>query len=222
MNKTIRAVSALLLTSLCVSAPVLAGTTSKYKKKKPATKPPISLQVSTLTLAPGTPIATSPTQDTIYVDPQKEQQETLRVNATIANSRGQVVVPANSQIIGVFQPAPGGARFIANKVITPDGKTYTIVASSDLIHDQKDPRSSSLGAMAGDAGIGAAGGAAVSAILNGGRLDPLTIAGGAAAGAIVGNVGAKQVVVVDRNQPLNLHLDQTLQVQPQSYYNQPR
>jgi outer membrane lipoprotein SlyB len=75
-------------------------------------------------------------------------------------------------------------------------------ATSELLRDVKDPRETTTGSILTDAGIGAAGGAAVGGIL--GRVSVGSVLGGAAAGAIIGNVTAQRVVVIEPNQTLTL------------------
>ncbi len=125
------------------------------------------------------------------------------VNAIVSQS-GRVVVPAGSEIRGDVVPVQGGGQFIAKQIVV-NSKPHNFTAQSGTIHDVKDPRETSVGAIAGDAVIGAVGGAVVSQVLKG-RIDVGEVVGGAAAGAIIGNVTAPQAVVINKNDQFDLQL----------------
>ncbi len=128
-------------------------------------------------------------------------EQSLRVNSS--TTFNGVSIPAGSIIRGQFEPVAGGLRYVANGVQI-GSRVYTLQAVSDVIHDVKDPRETSSGAMLGDAAIGAAGGALVTEVFGDASLGG--IVGGAAAGVIVGNVTAQRVVVLEPNQPIALQL----------------
>ncbi len=141
-----------------------------------------------------------PNSEALYLNPDTTVEQSLQVGAaTSLNGRN---IPAGSVVRGRFEPAPGGVRYVATAVEVGN-QVYTINAASELLRDIKDPRETSTGAILTDAGIGAAGGAAVGGILRG-RLSVGSILGGAAAGAIIGNTTAQRVVVIEPNQTLTL------------------
>ena len=71
------------------------------------------------------------------------------------------------------------------------------------MRDNKDPRQTSAGAIATDAAIGAAGGYVLGEVF--GDAGFWEIAGGAAAGVLVGNTTAPLVVVVRPDQEIALY-----------------
>ena len=93
-------------------------------------------------------------------------------------------------------------RYVA-EAVTYDDRSYTINASSEVIEDVKDPRDTSAGSIAEDAGIGAAAGAVLGEVV--GDAGAAEIVGGAAAGAATGNVTAERVVVIEPNSPIALY-----------------
>jgi hypothetical protein len=95
-----------------------------------------------------------------------------------------ITIPAGATIVGRYEPAPGGLRYVANAVVFGD-RSYRISAVSETIEDVKDPRDTSAGAIAEDAAIGAAGGAIIGEIFGG--IDVEEIIGGAVAGGYVRN-----------------------------------
>ncbi|MEN9229840.1 MAG: hypothetical protein Q6L68_02950 [Thermostichus sp. DG02_5_bins_236] len=131
----------------------------------------------------------------------------LAVTQGIYDAQGRLVIPAGSRIYGQMEPAPGGSRFIGTSIVI-GGRTYSLRASSNIIHDEKDPRQYSGDAIASDAAIGAAAGAVLGALTGGVSVG--NVLGGAAAGVIVGNVTAPQVVVLRPGQSLNLTLEAPL------------
>jgi hypothetical protein len=138
---------------------------------------------------------------TLYLGNGDVVEQSLRVNS--ATTFNGVSIPAGSVIRGQFEPVTGGLRYVANGVQI-GSRVYTLRAVSDTLHDVKDPRETSSGAMLGDAAIGAAGGALVTEVFGDASLGG--IVGGAAAGVIVGNVTAQRVVVIEPNQAIPLQL----------------
>lgn len=144
--------------------------------------------------------ATSAQSQTLYLNNDRTYSYNL-----IARERGaigDVTVPAGATITGKFVPADGGLRYVA-EAVTYDDYSYTINASSGVIKDVKDPRDTSAGAIAKDAGIGAAGGTVLGEVL--GDAGAAEIVGGAAAGAATGNLTADRVVVVEPNSAIALY-----------------
>ena len=149
----------------------------------------------------------------IALQAESAQEETLYLNNDrtysynlVARERGVidgVVIPAGATIVGKYVPAEGGLRYVA-EAVTYDDYSYTISASSGVIKDVKDPRDTSAGAIAGDAGIGAAGGAILGEVL-GDEANVEEIIGGAAVGAATGNITADRVVVVEPDSAIALY-----------------
>ena len=143
---------------------------------------------------------------------QSAQEETLYLNNDrtysynlIAQERGVidgVVIPAGATIVGKYVPAEGGLRYVA-EAVTYDDYSYTIDAASGVIKDVKDPRDTSVGAIAKDAGIGAAGGTILGEVF--GDAGAAEIIGGAAAGAATRNLTTDRVMVVEPNSAIALY-----------------
>ena len=128
------------------------------------------------------------------IEAKSAQKETLYLNnnrtsynliATQRGTIGNVTVPVGATIVGKYVPSEGGLRYEA-QAVTYDQYSYTINASSQTLTDVKDPRDTSTGAVAEDAGIGAAGGLILCEVLG----------GSAAAGAATGNLTADRIVVI--------------------------
>ncbi|MEO0835608.1 MAG: hypothetical protein AAFY16_06395 [Cyanobacteria bacterium J06642_3] len=144
--------------------------------------------------------ATSAQQSTLYLNNDRSYSYNL-----IAQERGvidNVTIPKGATIVGKYIPAEGGLRYVA-EAVTYDGFSYSISATSGIMKDVKDPRDTSAGAIATDAGIGAAGGTILGEIF--GSAGVGEIVGGAAAGAAVGNLTADRVVVIEPEAPIALY-----------------
>lgn len=144
--------------------------------------------------------AKSAQSETLYLNNDRTYSYNL-----IAKERGEidgVTVPVGATIVGKYVPADGGLRYVA-EAVTYDEYSYTIEASSGVIKDVKDPRDTSAGATAEDAGIGAAGGTVLGEVF--GDAGAAEIIGGAAAGAVTGNLTADRVVVIEPNSTIVLY-----------------
>lgn len=148
----------------------------------------------------------------ISLKAESAQEETLYLNNDrtysynlIAQERGVIdgiVIPAGATIVGKYVPAEGGLRYVA-EAVTYGNYSYNISASSGVIKDVKDPRDTSAGAIAEDAGIGAAGGTILGEVF--GDAGAAEIIGGAAAGVATGNITADRVVVIEPNSTIALY-----------------
>lgn len=144
--------------------------------------------------------ATSAQDETLYLNSDRSYTYNLEVSNDLRI--GSLNIPAGSIIRGRYEPADGGLRYVANAAEI-NGRTYNLKATSDVIEDVKDPRDTSVGAIAGDAGIGAAGGLVLGEIFGDAEIEE--VVGGAVAGGIVGNVTADRVVVIKPDQPITLY-----------------
>ncbi len=144
--------------------------------------------------------ATSAQKETLYLNNDRVYSYTL-----IASERGKIdgiVVPTGATIVGRYEPAKGGLRYVARAVVY-DKYTYRISAASRVLEDVKDPRDTSAGAIAADAAIGAAAGIVLGEIF--GDADAVEVIGGAAAGVAVGNITADRVVVIEPERSIVLY-----------------
>jgi uncharacterized protein YcfJ len=166
---------------------------------------PRQFNVGISKLSAGTTISVGPNpqQGALYLNNDRTYPYSLLVAEDVLDNNGNVAIPANSEIRGTFRPAKGGLVYVADS-ISINGRIYTVNATSKLLRDVKDPRYQEGGKIAGDAAIGAAGGAVIGLLTGGVNLGG--ILGGAATGAVVGNVTAPQVVVIDPNNPVDIRL----------------
>ena len=199
-----------MLTSVAVTA-LIASPSNAFSSDRSQTKLQANNQTnklaqvfrSTFNLPVGQAIATKINrQDTLYINKGETVKTSLLVAQDISANNGTVLIPAGAVIEGQFVPAEGGSKFVAQK-FTSRGATVRLQAESALINDIKDPRETNAGAILTDAGIGGAAGAVLSGILRG-NVQILDILGGAAAGAVIGNVTAPQVTVIEPSTVVNI------------------
>ena len=156
----------------------------------PALADSVTTNQSLIALSPAI-AARSAEEKILYLN--KERTYSYNLIATRSGRIGNVQVPVGATIVGQYVPIEGGLQYVA-KAVVYDRYSYNVSAFSGRLKDVKDPRDTSVGAVAGDAGIGAAGGAIIGEILGDAELG----AGiGAATGAAIGNLSADRVVVVD-------------------------
>jgi hypothetical protein len=200
---------ALSLSLSMALTPMLSVRAADYPVLEPDVNAPqannrrFSVGVARLEQGAAVPVA-APSNSTQYLDPGRDANASLVISQDVMDNRGGIVLPKGSEVRGRFAPVNGGLKFLADGVLI-NGQYTSLRASSDVIPDEKDPREYEGGAIAGDAGIGAASGALLGALTGGVSLGG--VLGGAAAGVIVGNVTAPRVVVVRPDRSVNLRLD---------------
>ncbi|MEN9252648.1 MAG: hypothetical protein Q6L49_12115 [Thermostichales cyanobacterium HHBFW_bins_127] len=163
-------------------------------------------QLRTLQLQQGTVIPTTSAagDEPLYFANDTVQNASFVVSQPIYDGAGRLVIPAGSVISGQMQPVQGGLRFVAS-FLTINNRSYSIRATSPLLHDEKDPRHTTAQATVEDAIIGGAAGAILGALTGG--VTTSNVIGGAVAGVVVGNVTAPQVVVIRPGQIVNVTLE---------------
>lgn len=181
--------------SWAAGATLLLGALSLFPEAGLSQKNPQQILAQSSTIA-----ANSAQEETLYLNNDRIYNYNLIASesSTIDNVR----IPSGATIVGRYEPAKGGLRYVAKAVVYGD-RTYRINAVSEVIEDVKDPRDTSAGAIAEDAGIGAAAGTVLGEVF--GDADVEEIVGGAVAGGVVGNVTADRVVVIESDRPITLY-----------------
>ncbi len=183
------AIASTLLSLGAVVSPVLA------QESIPAQTEPVIVAQTTQTLT-----AEIRGDETLYLNKDEVHEYNLRLQERTAV--GDRFLPEGSIIRGQFEPVDGGLRYVADSVEVGD-RILDLNAVSDTFTDQKDPRQTDADDIIEDAAIGAAGGLIIGEVL--GDADFLEILGGAAAGVVVGNVTAQNVVVIEPDQSILLY-----------------
>jgi hypothetical protein len=149
--------------------------------------------------------------DKIVVAPNETAPLTLKVARNIRNSRGTLLIPKNSKIVGELQPADGGVRFVATELVLSGNRRLPIDATSDVITQTEDVgRGTDTGSILKGAVVGAGAATAIQAVTGAHHIGLGTTLGGAGLGAVGGLLlgGGKKtrVVVIRPNSDLNLTL----------------
>lgn len=155
-------------------------------------------------------------EEKILVTPEETVPVTLYVAANVRDSRGNTLVPYDSEIVGRIEPSEdeSGSLFVAREIVFPNGNSQSIDAVSRVVTRRETVKK---GANTGDILKGAAIGAGAAAVLSEifGDIGAIEVLGGAGAGALAGLLlGGNQVelISIDPNNDLDLTLQTDLAV----------
>ena len=169
-----------------------------------------------LRIPAGTYIAVEYKKEKIVIAPDESMSVTLKVKEDIRTTRGTVLIPEGSEIIGELKPALGGTQFLAEQVIINDAKKYPLDAVSRVITETRTvERGASAGEILRGAAIGGAAATALSGILGDKAIATEEVLGGAGIGAIAGVILGRnktEVIVIRPEEDLNLRLRSDLVV----------
>lgn len=170
-----------------------------------------------ITIPTGTSIPVRYDQaEKIVVSPDETMPLTLTVAADIVNRSGRVLIPAGSQIVGELQPANGGSQFVADELVTYQGRRQSINATSNVFNTTRVSRGTSAGSILKGAAAGSAAAAALAGLTGNRNISAGEVLIGTGAGAVGGLVlGRKKadVVVIDPSSDLDLTLRSSLSLQ---------
>jgi S-layer homology domain len=137
---------------------------------------------------------------------------TLTVAQNVVTDRGDIVIPAGSQVAGKLKPAPGGSQFVAEKLILTNGQEYQIDAKSEVISKtQTVKKGTNLGTIVKNTVLGASAAAAVSAVTGDRAIATEEVLGGAAIGGLIGLFFGKNsvdLIAIDPDTDLQMTIGQ--------------
>ena len=141
---------------------------------------------------------------------------TLTISQNVITDKGDLVIPAGSRVVGKIQPAQGGSQFVAQKLITPSGKEYGIMASSEVITKTETiKKGTSTRGIIQNTALGAGAAAAVAAVTGDRAVATEEVLGGAAIGAITGiffNKKSVDLIVIDPDTDLQMTIGRSFEV----------
>ncbi|MEA5570479.1 S-layer homology domain-containing protein [Calothrix sp. UHCC 0171] len=143
---------------------------------------------------------------------------TLTVSQNVVTERGQVIIPAGSQVVGQLKPVKGekGSQFVADKLILTNGQEYAINAQSEPITKiETIQKGSRLSSALKSAVYGAGAAAAVSVVTGDRAIATEEVLGGAAIGGLIGAFFGKKsvdLIVIDPDTDLQMTIGQNLQI----------
>lgn len=214
---TTRAEVAAFIYQALVSTGNVASISSPYIVGQAPTQP---TQPSQVRIPSGTVIPVRyEDADRILVAPNEPKPVpiTLTVAQNVVDSRGNVLIPAGSQVTGEIRTVQGGAQFVANEIVLSNGKRLPVNASSEVITKTETiRRGASVGDIVKNTALGAAAAAAISGVTGDRKIDLDEVLGGAGAGALVGVfLGRDRVdlIAIDPDTDLSMTLDSDLVIQ---------
>ncbi len=145
----------------------------------------------------------------LKLKPGQRQQGILSLQSPIVDTRGQVVVPQGSVVLGEFDTNPDGSRF-TTQALSIANRSLPFNTQSELLAVKK--RVPSANQFLRNTGIGAGAGAVTGAIA--GAFAPLLF-GGAAAGAAITYLIAPKEAIIQPGQILQVKLMQDFFSNPQ-------
>ncbi|MBT9313772.1 S-layer homology domain-containing protein [Leptothoe kymatousa] len=179
---------------------------------------PYIVQVQTATtaqstLSSGTRIpVTYADGDRIVLLPDETLPLTLQVADAVTDSRGQVLIPRNSEVVGELRPATSssgaGSQFVAQTLVLENGRRVNIQAQSGVITTTETiRRGASIGEIFAGAVLGSGASAAIGSVTGDEELQTWEVLTGTVAGALGGLVlGRERVEVISVNPSTDLAL----------------
>jgi hypothetical protein len=143
---------------------------------------------------------------------------TLKVAQNIVDSRGRVLIPAGSDVVGQVQTVQTGAQFTARELVFPNGQRLPLSATSEVISKTEAVRrGSNAGNIVIGTIVGAGAGAGIAAVTGDREIQAWEVLTGAAAGAVLGTISATrnqvELISIDPNTDLSLTLNSDLTLQ---------
>ncbi len=177
---------------------------------QPTTPTPISV-----TIPQGTAIPVKYDQaEKILVTKDETAPLTLTVDQNVVTQEGRVVIPAGSQVVGKLQPAQGGSKFVAERLILTTGQEYQINASSEVITKTETiRRGTNTSTIIRNTVLGASAAAAVAAVTGDRAIATEEVLGGAAIGGLIGlffGRNSVDLIAIAPNTDLQMTINQNL------------
>lgn len=153
-------------------------------------------------------------KEKVIVTPGETSPLTLRIRNDIIDSNRNVLIPANTEVVGQLEPVnlynnyPSssnnnkGVRFVARELVFSSGRRLQINANSQTISQtERISKGSDTGQILTDAAIGAGAASVISLLTGNKRIEVLEPIAGGAAGALASVLLRKKSVDVFVLQP---------------------
>jgi hypothetical protein len=156
-----------------------------------------------------------PNNQRIIVAPDETADVTLVTTEAVRGPRGGVLIPRGTRVRGEFRPTDGGTAFYARRIELRNGDR-TIAGRTNVVNNRRTIRRGTNTDPIWQGALVGGGAAALISTLVGGGPGLFRTLGGAGVGALAGwliagrNRGSADVVVINRNAPLDLRLDNEL------------
>ena len=185
-------------------------------------------QSRNITIPSGVTFPVTYEKDKVVVTPGESSSLTLRIPNDIIDKNRNVLIPAQTEIVGRLEPVNldrnfsgdrnntngKGVRFLAQELIFPSGQRQPINASSRTFsRTEKISKGTDTSSILTDAAIGAGAATVISLLTGNRRIEVLEPIGGAAAGALASVLLRKNeatVFVLKPEQDLSITLNSNL------------
>lgn len=149
-------------------------------------------QPRTITIPANVTLPVTYEKEKVIVNPGERLPLTLRIANDIIDSNRNVLIPANTEVVGELQPVNlsssnnrQGVRFVARELVFSSGRRQQINADSRTITEtEKISKGTDTGQVLTDAAIGAGAATVISLLTGNKKIETLEPIGGAAAGAL--------------------------------------
>ena len=152
-------------------------------------------QSRTISIRSGATLPVTYEKDKIIVNPGESVALTLKIADDITDRNRNILIPANTEVIGQLQPVrlnssssrdkQQGVRFVAQELVFPSGRKQQIFANSKTITATETiSTGADTGQILTDAAIGAGAATVISLLTGNKKIEVLEPVGGAAAGAL--------------------------------------
>ena len=173
-------------------------------------------------LTAGTQLPVTYTREQIVLMPEQTLPVSFVTASNITTPDGTVLVPRGTQVEGEFRPVDDeSTRFVAQKLIAPDGSERAIAAQSAIIEtNQTIRKGANWGRFLKNAAVGTAAAAAISAVTGDRVIATEDLLMGTAAGGILSLAqrffgrNSVDVIVVEPETNLNITLDEDIVIVP--------
>lgn len=169
---------------------------------------------SGVSLPAGTRIPVTYNKQKVVVSPNESVSVTLTTATDVTDPNGNVSIPAGTKIEGRIEPAGGGSRFVARRIVFDSGRRVDLDAVSGVVtRTERVKKGAGAGSILTGAAAGGGAAAILSAVTGGGNIPIGAVLGGAGAGAAGGALlgGHKaDVIVIYPSRDLTLRLRSSL------------
>ncbi|QYX33366.1 conjugal transfer protein TrbI [Sphaerospermopsis torques-reginae] len=149
-------------------------------------------QPRTITIPANVTLPVTYEKEKVIVNPGERLPLTLRIANDIIDSNRNVLIPANTEVVGELQSVnlpnnnnKKGVRFVARELVFATGRRLQINANSRTITEtEKISKGTDTGQVLTDAAIGAGAATVISLLTGNKKIETLEPIGGAAAGAL--------------------------------------
>ncbi|MFM2064622.1 MAG: hypothetical protein RLZZ507_4293 [Cyanobacteriota bacterium] len=149
-------------------------------------------QPRTITIPANVTLPVTYEKEKVIVNPGERLPLTLRIANDIIDSNRNVLIQANTEVVGELEPVnlsssdnKQGVRFVARELVFSSGRRQQINANSKTItQTERISQGTDTGRVLTDAAIGAGAATVISLLTGNRRIEVLEPVGGAAAGAL--------------------------------------